>query len=132
MEAPSLAEAIQQRIRQTGLSQRKFADRIGLTSSHLNSLVTGKISLPTPEVRRRLAQELGISHVQLLVLVGELRDDEIREAGIEGIIEEGPVHQLKEVVGKYDWEWEDAARLADMIEAYAKPSGRSMMNRRDT
>ncbi len=115
-----------------GGNQAAFAKAVGMSPQSVSALLRGKVALPMTDTRRRLARELRISHIDLLVLAGELDKGEVREAGVEGVVEEGPVHHLQKVVSKYDWEWEEAARLADMIEAYAKPRDPSMTNQRDT
>jgi transcriptional regulator with XRE-family HTH domain len=104
MEGETLAQALKRRIEETGISQRRFAERVGLSSSHMNSLVSGKIGLPQPEVRRRLARELGISHVDLLVMAGELRPDEVDAAGVQGVVPESPAEAaLLPVIRSFDW-----------------------------
>src|SRR5690348_15797679 len=76
-----LADLILQRVKELGISQRAYADRMGLSPSHMNGLVHGKIQLPRPELRRRLARDLGLSHLDLLVMAGEINADEIPREG---------------------------------------------------
>jgi transcriptional regulator with XRE-family HTH domain len=74
----SLAERLRTRIDQAyGGNQRAFAAAAGLTPQHVYAMLSGKIALPRPEVRRVLAREFGISHPKLLVLAGELDPDEV-------------------------------------------------------
>src|SRR5262245_38886782 len=76
-----LARAIRARMERLGMSQRAYADRLGIAQSHLSSILVGKINVPNASLRRRIAADLGISHLQVLVLVEEIREDEIPEPG---------------------------------------------------
>lgn len=60
-----------------GGSQAAFARATGFTPQTVNTWLKGKVTLPQIEARRRLAQELGLSHLELLVVMGELSEDEI-------------------------------------------------------
>jgi transcriptional regulator with XRE-family HTH domain len=74
----SLAERLRTRIDQAyGGNQRAFAAATGLTPQHVYAMLSGKIALPRPDVRRTLAREFGISHPMLLVLAGELEPAEL-------------------------------------------------------
>jgi transcriptional regulator with XRE-family HTH domain len=75
--ADSLAGRLRQHIDAAyGGNQRAFADAVGLTPQHVYGLLSGKIVLPRPAIRRVLARELGMTHPDLLVLIGELAPDE--------------------------------------------------------
>lgn len=60
-----------------GGNQRAFARATGLSPQAVYSLVHDKITLPQAERRRVLARELGVDHLDLLVMAGELTADEI-------------------------------------------------------
>lgn len=81
MMTNDLGRLIERRIEELGISQRAYAARMGMSPSNLNGLLKGKIALPQPDTRRRLAKDLGISHLDLLVMAGELWSDEIPEPG---------------------------------------------------
>lgn len=68
---------ISRRRDELGLTQTALAERVGLKRSHLSLIESGKIALPSADVRRRIAAELGVRHVDLLVIAGELAPDEI-------------------------------------------------------
>ncbi len=70
----------------SGESVTSLATRVGIGKSHLSQIEKGKITLPGADARRRLAKILGISHLDLLVLAGEVTDDEIAGTGSEGIV----------------------------------------------
>jgi transcriptional regulator with XRE-family HTH domain len=61
----------------TGEAQAAFARRIGVTPQTVSQLVRGDIKVPTADVRRRLAREFNLRHVDLLVMAGELAEDEV-------------------------------------------------------
>jgi transcriptional regulator with XRE-family HTH domain len=77
-EEDSLAGHLRRRIDQAyGGNQRAFAAATGLTPQHVYAMLSGKIALPGPEVRRVLAREFGITHAELLALAGELAPEEL-------------------------------------------------------
>jgi transcriptional regulator with XRE-family HTH domain len=74
----SLASRLHWRIAEAyGGNQRAFAYATGLTPQHIYAILSGKIALPRPEVRRVLARELGVTHPELLVLAGQLAPEEL-------------------------------------------------------
>jgi transcriptional regulator with XRE-family HTH domain len=72
-----LAAYVAQRRRVLGLTQQALADRAGVTRDVVAQIESGKSKLPVPDNRRRLAEALGVRHVDLLVAAGELTPDEI-------------------------------------------------------
>ncbi len=73
----TLAGRLRSRIDEAhGGNQRAFAHAMGLTPQHVYALLSGKITVPKPDVRRTLARELGLTHAELLVLTGELEPQE--------------------------------------------------------
>jgi transcriptional regulator with XRE-family HTH domain len=74
----SLAGRIHWRIAEAyGGNQRAFAEATGLTPQHVYAILSGKIALPRPDVRRTLAREIGVTHPELLVLAGQLAPEEL-------------------------------------------------------
>jgi transcriptional regulator with XRE-family HTH domain len=57
--------------------QVELARRLNMSQQYVSGLLKGRIDVPTADIRRRLAHELGIAHVDLLVLLGELDPDEV-------------------------------------------------------
>ena len=53
---------------QRGISQNELARRCGITSGHLSHLMNGK-RCPSPQVRRRLQQVLGVSNFDDLFII---------------------------------------------------------------
>lgn len=102
MESESLSAAVLKRIEELGISQRGYAERIGMSSSHVNQLVKGRIALPSAEVRRKLADDLGVSHLDILIAAGELTREEAEAGGIQqreamSSVPEDVVRQLEQV-----------------------------------
>lgn len=114
----TLAQLVRQRIDTAfGGNKAAFARAIGVSPQTTGQLVSGQTTLPTVEVRRRLARELGISHIQIFIMAGELDESEVREAGVEGVVEEGPRAHLHAVIDQYEWEWGEALTMAEMVQA---------------
>ena len=64
-----------------------LARAIGKSAAYVSQLEAGKISLPNADIRRRLAKELGVSHLDLLVAAGEIDRAEIASAGAAGVVQ---------------------------------------------
>lgn len=78
MNERTLAQLIGDRIATAyGGQQAPFARAVGVSTQTVNNWVHGKVALPQVDARRRLARELGVRHVELFVLAGELEPDEI-------------------------------------------------------
>jgi transcriptional regulator with XRE-family HTH domain len=60
-----------------GLTQEELAQRAGLKQPTIADIERGRSKLPGADIRRRLADALGIRHVDLLVAAGELTTAEI-------------------------------------------------------
>jgi transcriptional regulator with XRE-family HTH domain len=117
----SFAQLLKERIdREYGGSQAEFARRTGFTKQAVGAWLKGKVSLPQLDARRRLARELGISHIDLLVAVGELDASEVAEAGVTGVVGERPVDFVHEVVDSYSWDEERAAQVVDLLAVVMK------------
>lgn len=59
------------------LSQVELARRVGISQTYLSNMERGRVQLPDVAVRRRLAEELRMSHVEMLVAAGELDAHEL-------------------------------------------------------
>lgn len=97
---PTLAALLRDRINTAyNGNQSDFARATGFTNQAVSAWLKGRVTLPQIDARRRLAKELGISHVELLVVVGELSEAELQESGLQGVEPESPAEQaiLREV-----------------------------------
>jgi len=71
------ADYIRQRREAIGQPQGEVADAAGITRPYMSQLESGKVKTPGADIRRRLAQALGVTHLDLLVAAGELTSDEV-------------------------------------------------------
>jgi transcriptional regulator with XRE-family HTH domain len=60
-----------------GLSQVELAERAGMNKGEINAIERGRVALPGADKRRRLAQALGVRHLDIIVAASELTSDEI-------------------------------------------------------
>lgn len=72
----SMGAFIERRMELLGLNQSQLARRAGVNRAHLSQVISGKIALPSPDFRRKLAAALGVTHLELLVAAGELTREE--------------------------------------------------------
>lgn len=72
-----IGELVRERRLALGLSQVELARRSGISQTYLSNMERGRVQLPDVEVRRRLAEALRMSHVDLLVAAGELEPHEL-------------------------------------------------------
>lgn len=75
-----LSELVAQRIETLGISQTAYATRMGVERSVLHNVLSGKAKLPKEPFRRALAQDLGISVLEIFVMAGELNGTDIAPA----------------------------------------------------
>lgn len=73
----TLSDLVQQRIETLGIKQTEYADSIGVQRSTLHQVITGKSRLPKDPFRRLLAEDLGISVLDIFVMAGELRPEDV-------------------------------------------------------
>jgi transcriptional regulator with XRE-family HTH domain len=103
----SLGQLIREWRERSGLSLAQAAAIVGIGRGHLSQFETGRIGLPQTEVRRRLAQALGITHIDLLIAAGELSVEEVQQAGVVGVAERSPddprtpIHALVDQINWY-------------------------------
>lgn len=95
-----------------GLSQAQLADRAGVSRQIVNRLENGVTKLPTPVVRRALAQTLGVSHLELLVAAGELTAD---EAGVMTAEDSAALRALRPILEGRDLSDKQVRQIADMV-----------------
>lgn len=125
--ATPLGTYIRDRRHALGFStQASFAEHAGINRAHLSQIEGGKIALPNPDLRRRIASALGVSHLDVLVAAGELGRDEVRRAGVDGVVEPDPLSpkaHLHAVVDTYDWTEQDAVQVADYMRFVKRQEG---------
>jgi transcriptional regulator with XRE-family HTH domain len=75
----TFGEALREKRREAGLSQRELASQVGLDFSYISKLENDRLPPPSAETVVALAQILGIRAEEMLALTGKLRQ-EVREA----------------------------------------------------
>lgn len=83
MNTDGLGGYIQRRRDELGLNQTELAKRADIKRAHFSQIEGGHISLPSAEIRRRLADALKVRHVDLLVAAKELTSAEVPVEGAE-------------------------------------------------
>lgn len=101
----TLADLIRERIDDAyGGSQAEFSRATGFTKQAVSSWLKGKAAVPQIDARRRLARELGISHVDVLIAVGEIDRNEVEAAGVQGVVEQRPLPaEVRDVLKDITW-----------------------------
>lgn len=72
-----LGEVVRTRRQALGMSQTELAERVGVTQTYISNMELQRVQLPNADVRRALAAALRISHLDLLVLIGEIEESEV-------------------------------------------------------
>lgn len=118
----SLAVLLRNRIDSAyGGNQSDFARATGFTTQTISTWLKGRVTLPQIDARRRLAEELGISHVELLVVVGELSEQEVQESGLAGIEPVSPAERaLLPIIRGNQWSTQQIRAAAGSLLAIAQ------------
>ena len=102
----TLGAALRRQREETGLNIRKAAELLGISITYLSQLETGKVGLPSADVRRRLAQWLGVSHLDVLVMTGEITAEEVTTTGKVGTVTPDPNDarpELHALIDQVNW-----------------------------
>ena len=62
-----------------GMTAVRLAEAAGTTSPNISQIESGKTRLPSVEMRRRLADVLGLTNLDFLVAAGEVTRDEVEQ-----------------------------------------------------
>lgn len=73
----TISQLLREHFARTGEEQAAFARRLELKPQTVSQLLAGDIKVPKAWIRRKLAAEFGLRHVDILVMAGELSADEI-------------------------------------------------------
>jgi transcriptional regulator with XRE-family HTH domain len=93
-----------------GMSQTALADAVGTSRSYMSQIESGRVAFPNADLRRRIAKALGKSHIEIMVAAGELRDDEVKAAGVDSSTPDGPLEsELIALIRGINWEPDQAA-----------------------
>lgn len=102
----SLGPWIKDRRQAKGLKQREFAEMVGTSPAYMSQIEAGGTKVPQPDLRRKIANALGVSHIELLIAAGELTPDEIERAGTRGVVADNPDDprvQIHALVDQVNW-----------------------------
>jgi transcriptional regulator with XRE-family HTH domain len=89
-----------------GMTLTAAAAEMGIGKGYLSQIETGKLKWPNADVRRRIAEVIGMSHVDLLIKLGELLPSELEAAGKQGIVHQGaelPSAKIHALVDRVNW-----------------------------
>jgi len=102
----TLAELVTQRIATLGTSQVGYATRMGVERSVLHNILSGKSKLPKEPFRRHLAEDLGITVLDIFLMAGELQPEDIPGA-VDATVRPDRVAALCRMVASVDWAFGD-------------------------
>jgi transcriptional regulator with XRE-family HTH domain len=85
MTDAGLGAYIQDHRQRLGLTQGQLAERAGINRAHLSQIEGGRITLPSADMRRRIAHALGVPHIDLLVAAGELLPSEVSGVTVQAV-----------------------------------------------
>lgn len=106
MAMEPLAQALRRHRESLGLSQMDVGKILGIRNTYVSQLESGKIQSPGAEVRRRIAQWLGVTHLDVLLMTDEIRPEEVEDAGKVGITRDdpsSPAHELHALIDQINW-----------------------------
>lgn len=87
-----------------GGKQSAFAAATGFKPQTVNTWLKGRVTLPQLDARRRLARELGVSMIDLMISMGELEKSDVETAGVQGVVEEVAIpREVSTVLRELDW-----------------------------
>lgn len=70
----------------------------------MSAIESGRIKLPSTDIRRRLAAALGVSHLDLLVAAGEITEQELgTTVGLVEVAPDDPREAFIERVRRLKW-----------------------------
>jgi transcriptional regulator with XRE-family HTH domain len=87
-----LGEVVRSRRQVLGMSQTELAGKVGVTQTYISNMELDRVQLPNVEIRRNLAEALRMSHLELLMAIGEIQASEVPGAAavrpvIYGVLE---------------------------------------------
>ncbi len=72
-----LGEVVRTRRKTLGMSQSELAAKVGVTQTYISNMELDRVQLPNVQIRRDLSEALRMSHLELLMAIGEIRQDEV-------------------------------------------------------
>lgn len=75
-----MGRLVRDKRQELGLTQVEMADRVGISQAYLSSMERGSVRMPDVDIRRRLADVLRMTHLELLLAIDELSPEEAGQA----------------------------------------------------
>ena len=117
----TLGDFVREKREGLGLSQTELSARADVPRTTVNRIETGTTQLPSPDVRRRLAIALGVSHLDLLIASGEITEEEIAPLGVQGVIEPDPVRaELMDALSRLPLTGERPTTFRRLIDVFSE------------
>jgi transcriptional regulator with XRE-family HTH domain len=110
-----LAEHIQQAY---DGNQAAFARAAGFKPQTVHTWLKGNVTLPHIDARRRLAKHFGMSHVELLVAIGELEE---YEANLPTDPRSEAVRRLQPKIDSVSWDEMRYRAVESLLDLIANP-----------
>lgn len=107
-----------------GFTQLRLSEESRVDRAYISQIESGRVALPSADLRRRLAAALGVSHLDLLVASGEITEEEISAVGKIGVRPEMTPgsEEIHAMVDQIDWDVVDPGAMA-MIKAVLQAAG---------
>lgn len=105
-----------------GGSAAEFARATEFTPQTVSAWRKGRVTLPLIDARRRLARELGMSHVELLLAMGELDEDEVN---LPVDPRSDAVRRLQPRIDRVPWDVVRYRAVESLLDVLAEPQANS-------
>lgn len=106
------------------MSQTALAQAAGLAKSYLSQIEAGKIAFPNADVRRRLAQALLVTHMDLLVAAGEITVAELGgESGLPQPQYGAPPDDLRSLFERVEWVEPRITWVKEILQGFLRIEG---------
>lgn len=100
-------------------NQAAFARATGFRPQTVHTWLKGSVTLPNIDARRRLAKEFGMSHLELLVAVGEL---DASEASVPDDPRSDMVRHLQPLIDAVEWDRVKVETIEGLLKVFAGQS----------
>lgn len=119
-EVSELGDWVKTRRELLGLTQKSLAGSASTSPAYISQIEGGRVGLPNADLRRRLADALGVPHIEIFIAAGELNRDELTAAGQQGVLPQpqygASPPDLHKLMDQIEW---DSSR-ADMVRSLFK------------
>jgi transcriptional regulator with XRE-family HTH domain len=120
----TLGSYIKARRTARGLTQEELGDMAGMSKAYISQVENGRVTLPSADIRRRIAKALGVTHLEMLIAAGELFEDEIATAGVVGLVQadpNDPRQKFHRLIDEIAWTGETVGLVEVILDRLANP-----------